>query len=149
MEIADKVLERAVASEPHPEIHIIPIQSTPAQKHSLILGSMASTHRRNDPTNRTGEPPGVMGHGSRLPSDGWFGAPRQLPTQEPERGAPTGTKVPDQAAATTEPATVRRFRTWRHYTTGGESVNTVACFAGLRGRVRRGQGSAGILPRTR
>ena len=39
--MVDNVLERAVASEPHPEIHIIPIQSTPAQKHSPIPGSMA------------------------------------------------------------------------------------------------------------
>ncbi len=37
----DKVLERAVRSEPHPKIHIIPIQSTPARKHSPIPGSMA------------------------------------------------------------------------------------------------------------
>ena len=56
-----------MASEPHPEIHIIPIQSTPARKHSPILGSMASTHRRNDPTDRMGEPPGVRGLGQNCP----------------------------------------------------------------------------------
>jgi hypothetical protein len=79
LEIPDKVLERAVASEPHPKIHIIPIQSTPARKHSPIPGSMASTDRKNDPTDRMGEPPGERGHGSKLPSDGWFGEPRRLP----------------------------------------------------------------------
>lgn len=136
MEIAGKVLDRAVASELHPEIHSIPIQSTPAPKHTLILGSMASTHRRNDPTSRTGEPPGVMGHGPELPSDGWLGEPRRLPTQEPVRKAWTGTSVPDTATTTTGPVTVRRLRTWQHYTTGGGPVNTVACFAGFRGRVR-------------
>jgi len=26
-----------------------------------------------------GEPPGERGHGSKLPSDGWFGEPRRLP----------------------------------------------------------------------
>ncbi len=45
--------------------------------------------------------------------------------------------------------TVRRLRTWRHYTTGSEPVKPVACFSGFRGRARPDQGSAGILPRTR
>ena len=77
--MADNVLERAVASELHPEIHIIPIQSTPAQKHSPIPGYMASIDRKNDPTNRMDESPGEGGHGSKLPSDGWLGEPRRLP----------------------------------------------------------------------
>lgn len=74
--MADNVLERAVASELHPEIHIIPIQSTPAQKHSPIPGSMASIDRKNDPTDRMGEPLGERGHGSKLPSDGCQGQAR-------------------------------------------------------------------------
>ena len=85
--MGDNVLERAVASEPHPEINIIAIQSTPARKHSPIPGSMASTDRKNDPTDRKGEPPDERGHGSKLPSDGWFGEPRGLPRPEPGRGA--------------------------------------------------------------
>jgi hypothetical protein len=68
--ITDNGLEQAVLSEPHPEIHIIPIQSTPAQKHSLIPGSMAKTDRENDLTDRKAEPPDERSHGSKLPSDG-------------------------------------------------------------------------------
>ena len=50
--MTDKVLERAVRSDPHPKIHSIPIQSTPARKHSPIPGYMALTDRKNDPTDQ-------------------------------------------------------------------------------------------------
>jgi hypothetical protein len=77
--MAGTVLERALAREPHPENQSIKTQSTPAQKYSPILGSVASTERKNDPMNRMGEPPVERDHGSKLPADGWFGEPKPLP----------------------------------------------------------------------
>ena len=77
--MCDNVLERPTASELHPQIQIMPMQSTAARKHSLIPGPMASTDKDNDPTDRMAEPPGEKSHGSKLPSNRWLGEPKRLP----------------------------------------------------------------------
>jgi len=94
---------------------------------------MALADGKNDPTDRIGEPSGkgkcppTAGLASRDGCQGQAGARER---------AYTGTKAPDPTTATTEPATVRRVRTWRHYTTGSEPVKPVAGFSGFRGRAR-------------
>ena len=46
LEITDKVLERATQGELHPQIQIIPIQTTAARKYSQMPGPMASTDKK-------------------------------------------------------------------------------------------------------
>jgi hypothetical protein len=57
---------------------------------------MAKTERKNDPTDRKGEPPGERGHGSKLPVDGWFGEPKRLsrPGKSPEEGPKQAPRPP-------------------------------------------------------
>jgi hypothetical protein len=76
-----------------------------------------------------GEPPGERGHGSKPPSGGWFGKPNGCRGQARarERGL-NRRQGPRSGDSSDRPATVRCLRTWRHYTTGSEPVNTVAIF---------------------